>query len=65
MRDEYYGISVPTAEQLQQRWELSLAQFEMWAQIWRDNPQLVKQAGIRVEEMLMPLTEVQRRYLTV
>ncbi len=62
MRDEHYGIPVPTAEQLQQRWEQSLAQFEMWTQIWRDNPQLAKQAGKRVEELLMPIAQVQARY---
>ncbi|NJS36843.1 MAG: hypothetical protein HC765_11190 [Brachymonas sp.] len=63
MRDEHYGISVPTAAQLQQRWEQSLAQFEMWALIWRDNPQIAKQAGARVEELLMPLAQVQARYV--
>lgn len=62
MRDEYYGIPAPTAEQLQQRWEQSLAQFEMWTQIWRDNPSLAKQAGSRVEELLMPIAQVQARY---
>lgn len=62
MRDEHYSIPVPTAEQLQQRWEQSLAQFEMWTQIWRDNPVLAKQAGLRVEELLMPIAQVQARY---
>jgi hypothetical protein len=62
MRDEHYGIPVPTAEQLQERWEQSLAQFEMWTQIWRDNQQLAKQAGKRVEELLMPIAQVQARY---
>ena len=62
MRDEHYGIPVPTADQLQQRWEQSLAQFELWTQIWQDNPQIAKQAGKRVEELLMPLAQVQARY---
>jgi hypothetical protein len=62
MRDEHYGISVPTAEELQLRWEQSLVQFEMWTQIWRDNPQLAKQAGSQVEELLMPLAQVQACY---
>jgi hypothetical protein len=62
MRDEHYGIPVPTAEQLQQRWEQSLAQFEMWTQIWRENPQLAKQSGHRVEELMMSLSAVQPRY---
>lgn len=61
MRDEHYCAPVPTSEQLQQRWEQSLAQFEMWTQIWRDNPQLAKQAGKRVEELLMPIAQVQAR----
>lgn len=65
MRDEHYGIPVPTAEQLQQRWEQSLSQFELWTQIWSDNPQLAKQAGRRVEELLMPLEQVRLRYADV
>ena len=59
MRDDDYGIPVPTAEQLQRRWQQSLAQFEFWTQIWLDNPTLAKQAGTRVEELLMPLSQVQ------
>lgn len=61
MRDEHYGIALPTPEQLQQRWEQSLAQFEFWVQIWRDNPQLAKQAGRRVEHLLMPLSEIHQK----
>jgi hypothetical protein len=61
MRDEHYGIPVPTVEQLQQRWEQFSAQFEMWTQIWRANPQLAKQSGKRVEEMMAPVAEIYRR----
>ena len=64
MRDEHYGIAVPTAEQSQERWEQSLAQFELWTQIWRDNPELAKQAGNRVEELLMPIAQVHATYAT-
>lgn len=62
MRDEHYGIPVPTAEQLQQRWEQSLVQFEMWKQIWRDNPELARQAGKRVQELMLPLADIHSRY---
>ncbi len=63
MNDAHYGISVPTAQQTEERWQQSLAQFELWTQIWRDNPELAKQAGKRVQELMMPLSEVQQRYL--
>jgi hypothetical protein len=46
---------------LQQRWEQFSAQFEMWTQIWRANPQLAKQSGKRVEEMMAPVAEIYRR----
>ena len=63
MNDAHYGIPVPTAQQIDERWQQSLAQFELWTQIWRDNPELAKQAGKRVQELMMPLSEVQQRYL--
>ncbi len=63
MNDAHYEIPVPTAQQLDERWQQSLAQFELWTQIWRDNPELAKQAGKRVQELMMPLSEVQERYL--
>ena len=62
MRDEHYGIPVPTAEQTETRWLQSLAQFELWTQIWRDNPQLAQQAGKRVQELMMPLETAQKNY---
>ena len=55
-------FSVPTAEIVHERWINSLAQFELWTGIWLDNPQLTKSAGVRVEELMMPLEEVQHRH---
>ena len=53
---------VPAAEVLQERWLNILAQFELWTQIWAANPELAKQAGSRVEELMMPIEAVQARY---
>lgn len=57
-----YGHSSPTAEVVSERWLQSLAQFELWTQIWLENPEITKRAGVRVEELMMPLKEVQDRY---
>lgn len=54
--------AVPAAEVLQERWLNILAQFELWTQIWAANPELAKQAGTRVEELMMPIAAVQARY---
>jgi hypothetical protein len=62
MNDAFYQIPVPSAEELDQRWQQSLAQFELWTQIWKDNPELAKQAGRRVQELMMPLADVQLAY---
>jgi hypothetical protein len=62
MNDAFYQIPVPSAEELDQRWQQSLTQFELWTQIWRDNPELAKQAGRRVRELMMPLADVQSAY---
>jgi hypothetical protein len=62
MNDAFYRIPVPSAEEIDQRWQQSLAQFEMWTQIWKDNPQLAKQAGQRIQELMMPIADVQRIY---
>lgn len=45
------------------RWKQSLALYSTFAEIWIKNPQLAKQAGRRVQELVMPLVEVQRRHL--
>ncbi len=54
--------SVPAAEVIQERWLNILEQFELWTQIWAANPELAKQAGSRVEELMMPIEAVQARY---
>jgi hypothetical protein len=54
--------SVPAADVLQERWLNVLAQFELWTQIWADNPELAKKAGARVEELMMPIEAVHSRY---
>jgi hypothetical protein len=49
-------------EDAAKRWEQSLALFTTFTQIWMANPELAKQAGRRVEELVMPLDEVQERH---
>ena len=51
-----------TAHDANIRWQQSLELCTTFAQIWIQNPQLAKQAGRRVEEYVMPLSEVQRRH---
>ena len=55
-------LAAPTSEILNERWINSLAQFELWTGIWSANPQLARSAGVRVEELMMPIEEVQHRY---
>ena len=55
-------LSAPNAEIMNERWNNALAQFELWTSIWSDNPQLAKNAGVRVEELMMPIEAVQHRY---
>jgi hypothetical protein len=62
MNDAHYKIPVPTAQELDQRWQQSLAQFEVWTEIWKNNPELAKQAGRRVQELMLPIEAVQQRY---
>jgi hypothetical protein len=62
MNDAFYRIPVPSAQELDQRWQQSLAQFELWTGIWKSNPELAKQAGSRVQELMLPLEDVQRKY---
>ena len=56
-------LSMPTTDVVHERWVNALAQFELWASIWSENPQLAKSAGVRVEELMMPLDEVRLRNL--
>jgi hypothetical protein len=62
MNDAHYGIAVPSAQVLEERWQQSLAQFELWTEIWRDNPELARQAGKRVQELMLPLADIHLRY---
>ena len=55
-------FSAPTEAIVNERWINSLAQFELWTGIWSANPQLAKSAGVRVEELMMPIEEVQHRH---
>jgi hypothetical protein len=45
------------------RWQQSLQLYSTFAEIWIQNPQLAKQAGRRVQELVMPLVDVQRLHL--
>lgn len=55
-------VQVITAEQAHARWEQAFELFNTWTTIWADNPKFAKQAGARVEELMLPLAEVQLRY---
>jgi hypothetical protein len=56
MRD----ATIPSKAVLDERWQKSLAMFEMWTQIWRDNPSVLAKAGKKVRELMMPLDAVQQ-----
>ena len=56
------ALATPTAESVSEPCSNALAQFELWTSIWLENPQLAKSAGVRVEELMMPIEEVQHRY---
>ena len=49
-------------EDAAKRWEQGLALFTTFTQIWMSNPELAKQAGCRVEELVKPLDEVRKRH---
>ena len=54
---------VISAEDANFRWEQALALYSTFTEIWINNPKLAKQAGRRVQELVMPLEEVQQRHL--
>ena len=56
MRD----ATTPSKAILEERWQKSLAMFEMWTQIWRDNPSVLMRANQKVRELMMPLDAVQQ-----
>ena len=49
-----------TAHDANVRWQQSLELYSTFAEIWVQNPQLAKQAGRRVQELVMPLADVQQ-----
>jgi len=54
---------VISAQDANFRWEQALALYSTFTEIWTNNPKLAKQAGRRVQELVMPLEEVQQRHL--
>jgi hypothetical protein len=42
------------------RWEQALALYTTFTEMWISNPQLAKQAGRRVQELMMPIDQVQQ-----
>lgn len=54
---------IPSKAILEERWQKSLAMFEMWTQIWRENPSVLAHAGQKVRELMMPLEAVQQSKL--
>ena len=50
---------VISAQDASFRWEQALALYSTFTEIWVSNPQLAKQAGRRVEELMMPIDQVQ------
>ena len=51
--------TVISAQDANHRWEQALALYSTFTEIWVSNPQLAKQAGRRVEELMMPIDQVQ------
>jgi hypothetical protein len=50
---------VISAQDANLRWEQALALYSTFTEIWISNPQLAKQAGRRVQELMMPIDQVQ------
>ena len=51
---------VISAQDANLRWEQALALYSTFTEIWISNPQLAKQAGRRVQELMMPIDQVQQ-----
>ena len=51
---------VISAQDANLRWEQALALYTTVTEIWISNPQLAKQAGRRVQELMMPIDQVQQ-----
>lgn len=56
------GYTKPTAEVLAARWQQSLSMFEMWTQIWRENPKILACSTRKVQDLMMTLEQVQQRH---
>jgi hypothetical protein len=50
---------VISAQDANLRWEQALALYTTFTEIWNSNPQLAKQAGRRVQELMLPIDQVQ------
>jgi hypothetical protein len=55
----------PSAEVVEARWQQSLALFELWTQLWAEQPSIAERAGVRVQELMSTIETVQRRYADV
>lgn len=55
--------TVISASDADTRWRQSLELYSTFAEIRINNPKIAKQAGQRVQELVMPVVEVQRRHL--
>jgi hypothetical protein len=53
----------PSPDEVQARWQRSLALFELWARIWAEQPDIARRSGQRVEELMMPIDAVWARYI--
>jgi hypothetical protein len=51
---------VISAQDAKLRWEQALALYSTFTEIWISNPHLAKQAGRRVQELMMPIDQVQQ-----
>ena len=45
------------------RWQQSIELYSTFTEIWIHNPQLAKQAGRRVQELVLSIAEVQQRHV--
>lgn len=60
---KYSTPKLISAQDAYHRWEQALALYSTFTEIWISNPQLAKQAGCRVQELMMPIDQVQQLHL--
>jgi hypothetical protein len=58
-------LQTPSAEVVEARWQQSLALFELWTQIWAEQPSIADRSGVCVQELMSTIETVQRRYADV